>query len=55
MSCLEKYEEYITYLGILSSMLQSHEEDNACMLGYFNATPGSQRFNEIYGMLHENM
>ena len=35
-------------------MLQSHEEDHVCMLGDFDATPGSQRFNEICDMLHEN-
>ena len=25
-----------------------------CILGDFNATPGSQRFNEICDLLHEN-
>ena len=39
-------------LGILSSILESHEEDHVCILGDFNATPGSQRFNEI--CVHEN-
>ena len=41
-------------LGILSSILESHEEDHICILGDFNATPGSPLFNEIYDMLHEN-
>ena len=41
-------------LGILSSILESHEEDHVCILGDFNATPGSQRFNEICDILHEN-
>ena len=41
-------------LGILSSILESHEEDHVCILGDFNATPGSPRFNEICDMLHEN-
>ena len=39
----EKYGEYITCLGILSSILESHEEDHACILGDFNATTGSPR------------
>ena len=50
----EKYEEYIMCLGILSFILESHEEDHVCILGDFNATPGSPRFNEICDMLHEN-
>ena len=37
-----------------SSILESHEEDHVCILGDFNATPGSPRFNEICDMLHEN-
>ena len=41
-------------LGILSSILESHEEDYVCILGDFKTTPGSQRFNEICEMLHEN-
>ena len=41
-------------LGILSSILESHEEDHVCILGDFNATTGSPRFNEICDMLHEN-
>ena len=41
-------------LGILSSILESYEEDHVCILGDFNATPGSPRFNEICDMLHEN-
>ena len=41
-------------LGILSSILESHEEDHVCILGDFNATPGSRRFNEICDMLREN-
>ena len=41
-------------LGILSSILESYEEDHVCILGDFNASPGSRRFNEICGMLHES-
>ena len=41
-------------LGILSSILESYEEDHVCILGDFNATPGSPRFNEISDMLHDN-
>ena len=41
-------------LGTLSSILESHEEDHVCILGDFNATPGSPRFNEICDMLHDN-
>ena len=40
VACHEKYEEYIMCLGILSSILESHEEDHVCILGDFNATPG---------------
>ena len=54
VTCLAKYEEYIMCLGILSSILESHEEDHVCILGDFNATPGSLRFNEMCDMLHEN-
>ena len=39
---------------ILCSILESHEEDHVCILGDFNATPGSPRFDEICDMLHEN-
>ena len=41
VTCLAKYEEYIMCLGILSSILESHEEDHVCILGDFNATPTS--------------
>ena len=54
VTCHAKYEEYIMCLGILCSILKSHEEDHVCILGDFNATPGSLRFNEICDMLHEN-
>ena len=40
-------------LGILCSILGSHEEDHVCILGDFNATPASPRFNEICDMLHD--
>ena len=53
-ACHEKYEEYTMYLDILSSILESHDEDHVCMLGDFNATKGSLRFNEICDTLHEN-
>ena len=48
----EKYEEYIMCVGILKSILESHEEDQ--VKKDFNATLGSPRFNEICDMLHEN-
>ena len=54
VACHEKYEEYIMCLGILSYILESHEEDHVCILGDCNATPGSPGFNEICDMLHEN-
>ena len=54
VACHEKYEEYVMCLGILSSILESHDKDHVCILGDFNATPGSLWFNEIYDMLHEN-
>ena len=41
-------------LGILSSILESHEEDHLCILGDCNATLGSPRVNEICRTLHEN-
>ena len=41
-------------LCILSSILESHEEDHVCILGDFNATPGLPRFYKICDMLHEN-
>ena len=40
--------------GILSSKLESHEEDHVCILGDINATPGLPQFNEICAMLHDN-
>ena len=40
VSCQSKYEDYIMFLGILSSILESHEEDHECILGDFNAKPG---------------
>ena len=54
VTCHPKYKEYIMCLGILSFILESHEEDHVCILGDFNATSGSQRFNQICDMLHEN-
>ena len=33
VTCHEKYEEYIMCLGILSSILESHEEEHVCILG----------------------
>ena len=44
-TCHAKYGEYIMGLGILSSILESHEVDHLCILGDDNATPGSPRFN----------
>ena len=41
-------------LGILSSLLESHEEDHACILGDFNVTPGYPRFNDMCDTLHGN-
>ena len=46
ISCALAY--LVTYL------IESHEEDHVCILGDFNATQDSQRFNEICDMLHEN-
>ena len=37
----------IICLGILSSILESHEEDHVCILGDFNAAAGLPRFNKI--------
>ena len=37
-------------LGILDSILESHEDDRVCIPGDFNAIPGLPRFN----MLHKN-
>ena len=37
VTCHEKYEEYIMCLGILSSKLESHEEEHVCILGDINA------------------
>ena len=54
VACHEKYEEYIMCLIIISSILESHEEDHVCILGDFNATPGSPKFNKICNMLHDN-
>ena len=54
VTCHSNYEEYIMCLGILSSILESHDEDHVCILGDFNATPGSPRCNEICDVLHEN-
>ena len=45
VTCHAKYEEYIMCLGILSSILESHKEDHLCIVGDFNATPGSLQFN----------
>ena len=44
VACHEKCEEYIMCLCILSSILESHEEDHVWILGDRNATPGSPRF-----------
>ena len=50
----EKFVEYIMCLGILSSIPESHEEDHVCILGDFNETSGSPRFNKICDLLDEN-
>ena len=57
VTCHAQYEEYNMSLGILSSKLESHEDDqidHVCTPGDFNATPGSPRFNEICDILHKN-
>ena len=41
-------------LGVLSSILDSYEEDHVCIPRDLNATPGSPRFNKICDMLREN-
>ena len=40
-TCHSKYEDCIMCLGILSFILESHEEDHVCILGDFIATLGS--------------
>ena len=54
LACHEKYYEYTLCLGLLSSLLEFQEGDQVCILGDFNATPGSPRFYEISDMFHEN-
>ena len=54
VTCHVNHKVYIMCLGIISSILESHEEDHVCILGDFDATPDSPRFNEICDMLHEN-
>ena len=39
------YEEHTMCLGILSSIVESHEGDHVCIQEDFNATPDSPRFN----------
>ena len=41
VTCHQNCDQYIMCLGILSSTLESHEEDHLCILGNFNATPCS--------------
>ena len=48
VTCHAKCQEYIMCLGILSSILESYEEDHVCVLGDFNATPVSPRFLTCY-------
>ena len=45
ISCVLEY--LVPYLNPMNG-------DHVCILGDFNATPGSPRFNEICDMLHEN-
>ena len=45
VACHEMNEEYIMCLGILISILEPHDEVHVCILGDFNAMPGSPQFN----------
>ena len=54
VACTQNYGEYFVCLGIISYILESHEEDHVCIQGDFNKTLFSPRFNEICDMLLEN-
>ena len=49
-----EYEELFTsYLGKLSSIVSTCEEDNVCILDDINAAPGSPRFGELLSVVEE--
>ena len=52
ISCALVYHVYHWY-NISCAVLESHEEDHVCILGDFDAAPGSPRFNEICDMLRD--
>lgn len=49
----DNFDEYVRCLGLLSSIIESRNELNVCVLGDFNAKPGSQRFEDIQTVLSD--
>ena len=44
-------DDYMVYLGKLSSIIADAEEENLCILGDFNCAPGSERYMDVVEML----
>ena len=44
---------YNFYLGKLSSIIAECQEENICIMGDLNASPGSGRYNDLLSMTHE--
>ena len=44
-------EDYMVYLGKLSSIIADAEEENLCIFGDFNCAPGSERYMDMAEML----
>ena len=53
-STKSKSDELSVYLGRISSIIAECTEENVCVIGDYNSSPGSQRFFEIVSMCEDN-
>ena len=52
-SAHDETDLYNYYLGKLSSIIAECQEENICILGDLNASPGTGRYNDLISMSHE--
>ena len=47
-------EEFTIYMGKISAILSNCEEENVCVIGDMNASPGNSRFDEIKSLCRDH-
>ena len=52
---ITKDEVLTIYIGKISSVISDCVEENFCVIGDFNCSPDSERFQDLSAMLSENV